>query len=279
VQLIRFLFTCVLMTLTLGAAAQTQPDVVEQLLRDSGLQEQIDILSRSAPSQVLDELSKLPSKISKAEKERIHKQVSQAFASDRLSAEITRDLTKTLLPEHAATVLKWYATKTGQIVRQADVLATQEQTQMPPEALMPLGTGLLDKASPARRQLIEALERATDATEHLLQITLTTMKATDRGLRLGMPDQPWPDEQIMERQREAQSPLLRQSIHSYALASFAVTYRSVPDRVLKEYLAFCHSPAGKHVNNEGMRAFNKAFGNAVEDMTRSMTSAKDGQKI
>lgn len=276
-QLIRFFFTCVLMTLTLGAAAQTQSDVVEQLLRDSGLQEQVDILSRSAPSQVLDELSKLPSKISKSEKERIHKQVSQAFASDRLRTAITSDLTKTLLPAHATTVLKWYATKSGQMVRQAEVLATQELTQIPPEALMPLGTGLLEKAPPARRQLIEALERATDTTEQLVQVTLAMMKATDRGLRLGMPDQPWPDDQVMEQQREAQRPALLKSFRAYALASVALTYQRVPDRVLKEYLAFCNSPAGKHVNEASVRALVKSLGNATENIMRSLPSAKDGQ--
>lgn len=276
-QLIRFCFTCVLMTLTLGASAQTQSDVVEQLLRDSGLQEQVDILSRSAPSQVLDELSKLPSKISKSEKERIHKQVGQAFASDRLRKEIISDLTKTLLPAHAATVLKWYATKSGQMVRQAEVLATQELTQVPPEAMMQLGTGLLDKASPARRQLIDALERATDTTEQLVQVTLTMMKATDRGLRLSMPDQLWPNDQVMEQQREAQRPALLQSFRPFALASVALTYQTVPDRVLREYLAFCKSPAGKHVSEASVSALVKSLGNATENMMRSLPSAKDGQ--
>ena len=276
-QLIRFFFSCVLLTLSLGAAAQTQPGVVEQLLRESGLQEQVDILSRSAPAQVLDELSKLPSAISSSEKERIHKQVSEAFATDRLKAEIASNLTKTLLPAHAATVLKWYATKSGQMIRQAEVLATQEMTQIPPETLMPLGSRLLEKAPPARRELIKALERATDATEQLVQVTLTMMNATERGLRLSMPDQPWPNDQVMEQQREAQRPALLQSFRPFALASVALTYQKVPDRVLREYLAFCKSPAGKHVNEASVRALVKSLDNATENMMRGLTSAKDGQ--
>lgn len=265
------------MTLTPGATAQTQSDVVERLLRDSGLQEQVDILSRSAPSQVLDELSKHSSKVSKSEKERIHKQVSQAFASDRLRTEITNDLSKTLQPAHAATALKWYATKSGQMVRQVEVLATQELTQIPPEALMPLGTGLLEKAPPARRQLIEALERATDTTEQLVQVTLTMMKATDRGLKLSMPDQLWPDDQVMEQQREAQRPALVNFFRAYALASVALTYQRVPDRVLKEYLAFCRSPAGQHITEASLRALVKSLGNATENMMLSLPITKDGQ--
>lgn len=269
-----------LMLLACAAAqAQTDTATAERLMRQSGLWEQVGAVAQSFPDALMAGVAQAPKPPSESEKTRLLQRVSQAFSAERLRASAMDVVSKHMQPRHTRPILDWYESNSGRTIRQSEIDATAEQAKMPPEDLIRLGGALWAQLPPARRRLLDELIKATQAEDAMLQITQNSMLAMQRGLALAAPDQPMPSESQVRKEIRAQQTAMRQAFNEMIRTSMAMTYHDLSDRALRDYLAFCKSPAGRHFNQVGIHALDQALSTALQDMMQSLPGTRDNQNI
>jgi hypothetical protein len=259
--------------------AQTDAATAERLVRESGLWDQIGALSTAMPSAFVQGTQQVNKPPSEAETARLRQRAEQAFAADRLQRAATQAVAEGAQPQHILRVLAWYASSTGQAVRKAEVAITAEHAGVQPEVLVRLGHELWSQMPAARRQLLSELIVTMRVAEAMLQITENSMIAMQRGLALASPELPLPSAEQMRKGFRAQRPVMLKTFHEMAQSSMALTYRQLPDQMLRDYLAYSRSPAGRHFNDLGMQAFDQAFSASITSLVESLAGTRDNQNI
>lgn len=276
---LRHIAACFLLLTCAATQAQTGASTAEQLMRLSGLWDQLDSMTTSFPDGIVAEVSQSGPGTSEAEKARLHRLTTQAFAADRLQATALRVMAQGIQPEHAATLLDWYGTDIGQAIRQAEVRATDEQSRLPLDQMQKLGNEVLRSMPEARRKLINDIVAATMAAEAMLQITEGSMLAMQRGLALAMPDRPTLNEQHIRQMFRSQRKTMLDSFTDIARASSALAYHDLPDVTLQAYAAFSDSPQGRHFFAVAMLAIEQALSAAMQDMMQGLPGTRDQQNL
>ena len=215
--------------------AQTDHTTAEQLLRQSGLWDQLALLSRSYADNAVTEVAKTSPMTSDAEKARLHRMVKQAFAADRLQSTALKTVALEMQPGHTARVLDWYDSAAGRALRQAEVRSVEDQSRLQPEDLMQAGKALRRQLPAERRKLLDELVSASQAAESMLQITEGSLLALQRGLSLAHPEQPALSDQQMRRELRSHRQAMLDAFTEWAKFSTALTYHGVSDRDLKDY--------------------------------------------
>lgn len=259
--------------------AQTDTTTAEQLLRHSGLWDQLGTLTRSYPDDVVAEVAQSSPGTSETEQTRLRRLMARAFAADRLQATALRVMSQGIQPQHAGTILDWYRTSAGQAIRQAEVVAAEEQSRLPMDQVKQAGHQVLSRLPGPRRQLIDDIVTATRAAEAMLQITEGSLLAMQRGLALAVPDRPALSEQQIGRMLRSQRKAMLDSFTDFARASSALAYHGVSDNDLRAYVDFCNSPQGSHFFQVGVLAFEQAISAAMQDMMQGLPGTRDQQNL
>lgn len=193
---------------------------------------------------------------------------ARAFAPARLRASVRRDLAR-LDARTRAAALAFLASRSGARVTRAEVAASTGQ-----EAARAEGAAAEEAAAlaPARRSLLERLERAAGEGERRLELDARLSAALVQGVRRARPELAPPPEPAPGGATPAAEVV--ESYRRAALADAARIYRAVPDADLERYLGFLESPAG--------RAFQGAVAAAVlralEDAARSFGELLAGER-
>lgn len=268
---------CLLLLACATVQAQTDTTTAERLVRESGLQEQIGVLSNAFPAALMQGMVRARKRPTDAEMARIRQRADQAFATDRLQQTVAGVVSDNMQPRHIPVVLNWYASKAGQVIRQAEVAATTEQAMMQPDVLMRDGQVLWTQMPHARRQLLADLIVSLRMTESMLQITENSMLAKQRGLALADPEFPLLNVDQMRKRFLAHRPTMLETFSEVAQSSVALTYHNVPDQVLRDYLDYSNNPAGRHFNDLSMQALEHAFSNSITSLMQSFLGTRDNQ--
>lgn len=275
----RYIAFCWVVLACATSQAQTDAATAERLVRESGLWEQIGAMAAAFPSAMMQGVEQARKRPSEAEIARMRQRAEQAFAADRLQQKSTQVVADGMQPRHIARVLGWYASSAGQAVRTAEVSTIAQQASVPPEVLTRLGNELWSQMPAARRQLLLDLIASMHVAEAMLQISENSMLAMQRGLSLADPEITLPSAEQMRKGFLAQRPTLLKTFHDMAQSSMALTYQKVPDRVLRDYLIYCKSPAGRHFNDLGLQAFDQAFSASITSLMQSLAGTRDNQNI
>lgn len=278
-RLFRTIAVCWMLLVSATGQAQTDAATAERLVRESGLWDQIGAMATAFPSAMMQGVEQARKRPSEAETARMRQRAEQAFTADRLQQRSTQVVADGMQPQHIARVLGWYASSAGQAVRTAEVASIAQQASVPPEVLTRMGNELWSQMPPTRRQLLQGLIASMQVAEAMLQITENSMLAMQRGLALADPELPLPSAEQMRKGFLAQRPAMLKTFNEMAQSSMALTYQKVPDRVLKDYLTYCKSPAGRHFNELGLQAFDQAFSASITSLMQSLAGTRDNQNI
>lgn len=271
---------CVLLLLTCATVqAQTDPGTAEQLLKQSGMWNQLGSLATDTPKSIASQLGQLPKIISPTEKARIEQLVTRAFSADRLRSTALDIVAKEISPVHLTPLQRWFNSPDGVKVRHAEEAATKEQLAMPPDTLMREGQELLGTLAPTRLTLIRSLVTASRSAEANVQIATNMMVAMFRGLAMAVPsERAIPVEQLragMDAQRSA----MLEAFTDQSMVSFALTYRSLPDQTLRKYTAFIKTKHGQHFNDLSIQALDKAMIDAALSIGQELPTSRDNNNI
>lgn len=273
IRLLRLLF---LSATLLGAGAthaQTDTATAENLLRKSGLWEQLGSIAPQVQAGFADAVSQGDSKPSAAEVERISRVIEHAFSANRMRAVSVTVIAKSLSARDVADLLRWYDSPMGRQIAKLEAKASEQSGD--PQALMQQGLALLERSAPPRRKLLEELLVETRAAEGLTQVTINTALAAHRGAASASPNTLLVPAAELRMQLEAQRPAMLKAFAALSLAAFAKAYATLPTDHLQRYVAFVKSRAGREFNTIGMEALDAALTEAAAELGRQLQGAKD----
>lgn len=265
-------FSCLLLP-PLHASAQADAATVEELMRRSGLWEQLANVAPQVRAGVLAGMSQAGARISETETERLGRAVDAAYDAAKLRTAVMTSLRKGLDAKHLPALRRWYSSPTGKTVTALEEAASADQGD--PQALLAEGAKRLDEGPVARRELLNELVTVTHAAESMVQMTINVSLATQRGASSATPNLPLPNQAELRRQLEAQRTPMLQAYTGMALASSARTYATLPTATLAQYVTFLKSNAGRHFNDLGLKAIDAAMVDASVDFGRRLPASKD----
>lgn len=256
------------------AMAEISPETAEALMRKSGMWAQLGDLS--APIKAGLAQSSISAQVSREDLERLNQLADDAFAGARLRDAAQRVLARDLTEAQSADALKWYSTPTGQQITRLEEAAS---AQFGDQALVD-GNAVLGKASAKRVQLLSQIVKATHAAEAMVTMQINTTTAVLQGLANARPQsaQPSVDDmrKIMEAQRSqmmAQRPQMVASSLGVALSLFALTYKSISDKALEQYVRFLSSKSGAALTAVMDDAQDKALSAAAQRLGQGLAPA------
>ncbi len=254
--------------------AQTDRATAEQLVRKSGLWEQLASLSPQVQDAFSAALERGGKPTSDAERQRLAGVLADAYAPQRLQAAAVGTVSRRLGAAHVPVLKRWYDSATGRQVTRLEEAASADPAE--PDVVVREGVAVLERASPARRALLEKLLKETRAAEALVQIAINSSLAIHRGVTSMQAEAPAMSSKELRALMEAQRPEMLQGFSGMMLAGFARTYEPLPDEVLQQYVAFVGSKSGAHFNAVAIEALDAALTEAAAAMGRGLPGTKDG---
>lgn len=255
-----------------AAQAQVEPAQAEALLRQSGLWSQMDGLSAQVRAGFAAATAQQGDKATPAQTDRVMRAIDAAFAPDRLRANLKATLSQGLQAQHLQPVEAWYASDLG---RRVAALDREAGARSDVAAVMQDGAALLQSMSASRRAQLEQMVEVVQGAELLASLAINTALAVQLGAQSVLPGRPGPTAQALRDQLHLQRPRLVDNFRRLMLASTASGYASLADEDLAQYLVFLQSAAGRHVTEQGMKAFEAAMVQASGELGRRLPGAMD----
>lgn len=267
------LFSAIALLASAAAHAQVPAAAAEQLMRQSGLWQQLASMPSQVRAGMAASTAQMGAPLSAAEEERVSKAIDTAYAEARLRSAALAVIQQELDARRVAQLTRWYASKLGQQIARLEERAAADVTD--PGTLLRDGAAMLQAAPAERRAVIAELVKSTRSAEILLEITVEVTVAGLNGMASVRPDAGGPSEGQVRSALQAQRPQMLQTFTELAQASYATTYAVLPLSDLRAYLRFLQSDAGRHFNAVGARAFGAAMVQASTEFGRRLPGTKD----
>ncbi len=238
---LRNLMACLAMVgLHALAAAEVPAATAEALMRKSGVWAQLGDVATPVKAGLVQ--SATGGALSPEESHRLDLVADAAFAPDRLREAVMQVLSRSATVAHSADALKWYDSATGrQITAQEEAFSTHF-TDM--DQVIADGNKALAQASVKRQSLLSQTVQASRMAESMATLQINTTVAVMQGLANAVPNSAMPPAAQMRKALEAQRPHMVAASVGLALSMSALTYQSVSDNALAQYVKFLTSKSG-----------------------------------
>lgn len=245
----------------------------EEMVRKSGLWEQLGRVEEQVRGGFAERMFRTSPRPSAAEVERIGRAIGESYAAARLRTTAVAVVAERLQDDDLAELRSWFASPTGSAIARLEATAAGDARD--PRAIVVEGRALLELASPKRRELVARLMTTTNAVDALMQMTMNSALAVQRGVALADPTLPQPSAAELRATLEAQRPRMREIFAPIVEAGFASVYRSSSDEELERYVEFVGSPVGRRLNAVGVLALDAAMSAGAEEFGRRLPTARD----
>jgi hypothetical protein len=262
-----------LLTSSLNAYSQTDAATAEALMRSSGMWNQLASISPQVRTGFVQAAGQSGVKPSQAEIDRMARTIDEAYASDRLRAAALASVVANVKADQVPALKRWYSSPLGQRIAGLEEAAAATQTD--PQAVVRKGMALLSAMDSSRRTLLEEIVVVTKSAETVVQITIDTTLAAQRGVLSVTPDAPSGSAKELKAALEAQRPQLLQLFSRLSLASFAIAYEALSTSELAQYAEFLKSDPGRHFADVGVKALSAALVEAAGELGRRMPGTSD----
>jgi len=212
-------------------------------------------------------------KESKAEEKRFKKFkeiIKLVTNSHRLNEYIEGQLASNMSVDELKKVLKWYRSPLGKKISAIEFSSFSEKKEQLRK--LRLAFGLMRYQSTKRLTLFERLDRATGATDAMIDLQ-TNLIIQNQILKLILSDSKMPDQasidEIVEKFKKNINPYLDSLTAQYVFAGYVYTYRGVDQNDIKKYVQFSEEPAAKRFYRVMETEFNAYL---LESHKRILTS-------
>jgi hypothetical protein len=275
-QLLQTLALC-LTLLAPAAQAEGADAAAEALMKKSGLWQQLDSLAPQVRAGMFAAIGNAGARPSAAEEARLGQAVDESYATPRLRSVAGGVMARGLQQRHVAVLNRWYDSALGQRITKIEEAAAADTT--PPEATLQQGQALLEAMPSPRRALLAGIVEATKSAELMVNITINTVLATQRGLASVLPPgQQGPSHQELRATLDAGRAQMQDNFNAYLVAAMARTYTAVPTPELTEYLAFLRGDAGRHFSDITGQALDAAITEASAELGRRLPATRDAAR-
>ena len=259
-----------LLLAALFAQAQQPPRNMEELMRKSGLWNQVaSVFSnlRTEAEQARAQAPKgAPGDMDDATFEQLVRAMERAFSADRLRQFIAAEMAKGLSVEDEKTVIAWLDSDVGR--RMTALEEARDAAKGNPEERMREVNAYFEIAPKERRDMGIRMVAALDAGESGVDQVVALMTAMVYGMSLADPRF---DESAVGKIKaalEAQRPRAAKMFEQLAVLLHTHTYRDVPMAELTRYVEFIESPAGRRYHEATRAALKNAIARASIDLGR-----------
>lgn len=267
---LRAMLCCALLVLgATGAQAQTDAATAEQLMRRSGLWNQLEGVAPQIRAGIVAQAAEATQDVDPAELERLGLAADAAFAAERLRDAVRVVMAARIDPAQLPALRAWYDSDTGRRFSALEDAASQRKGG-DGEVVLREAIALVRAMPAERRATLARMVVALQAVESFANMTVNTTIAVELGARRASAAE------VIARRQEIQSQILRERpqwlerLASLAMLSLAHVYAAASDDELARYVAFLETPAGRHYNDLSMAALDmalieagRAFGRAI----------------
>lgn len=259
---------------TTAVQAQIDEAAAEQLMRQSGLWEQLGSTAAGARAGIETAARHRLTALTEDELQRLLKATDAAFAPDTLRAAVRKALAARVPPAHLSPLQAWLDGELGRRITALEVAAARPDRDS--ERAIRAGIARLNAAPEGRRKLIEQLVESTRAAESITNMTINVAVAVQRGMASVKPDGPVAPVATLRESFEAQRAQMIQAYGGMSQALFAEMYQALPDGELASYLEFLRSAAGRHFLEATMQAMEQALVQAAETLGTRLPGMRPG---
>ncbi|MDH5326793.1 MAG: DUF2059 domain-containing protein [Gammaproteobacteria bacterium] len=250
----------------LAMAAPIKDGSLNELLKASGLSEQVDQLP-GAVKAGLDQAQQQGSPIPAAEYEALSKAMVAAFAPKQVNLAIKAQLKKKLSQADAKQLMAWYKSKLGKKITKAEEKASTPQAM---QAMMAQAQSLV--SDQARLDLAIKIVNLVKAVDMGVDLQMHTSKSIVAAMsQAANPGAPV-DMQAIETQLAAGEVQMRDAMQQFMVLSMLYSYKELSVAEIKKYVAFLEKPVTQKFNNTVIQAMSVALASAVDNMAKSMAS-------
>ena len=257
-----------LLALSCAALAQVSQEVAEELLRKSGIWQQLGDVSAQASAGLEAALSKDTSKISDDERARVLKIFAHAYEAPRLRAAASASLQKHMDAKRLAGVRAWYDSPLG-----ARITALEEAQSAAPTTLeqrIKQGREAYTQSATGRQELLKQIVDVTRAAEGVTQMLISTAVGIRRGILSLDPASVGPSPADLSAELEKRRDAIEQRYKGVMLAQLASAYQSLSDEDLKRYADFLAGEAGAGFTAASIGAMQDALTGSAEEIGREL---------
>ena len=256
-------------THALAAASAAE---VEEIACKAGLCQQVDAMHQ----QMLDSLDEIATgsapAIDAAVIQRLRQVADRAYASDRLRANLMRELTKRLDEKDVPALQQWFNSPAGQVIAKAEQANANVDLHAPVDA----GSQLLASSSAERVALIKDILVQSHTAEAMVDIIINTTLAVRNGVMVASPGMPHGDTRELRASLESRRPAMIESFTKVSLPITANSYAAVSDADLARYLQFMKTEQGARFNEVSIRSFESALMIAAAEFGSGIPGSRKG---
>ena len=221
-------------------AAEVTAATAEALMRKSGVWAQLGDVASQVKAGLVQ--SATGGALSPEESHRLNLIADAAFAPDRLREAVLQVLSRSTTVAQSANAFKWYDSAAGrQITAQEEAFSTSFNDM---NQVISDGNKALAQASANRQSLLSQTVQASRMAESMATLQINTTVAVMQGLANAMPNSAMSPALQMRKALEAQRPQMVAASVGLALSMSALTYQSVSDKALAQYVKFLASKSG-----------------------------------
>lgn len=260
------LLTVAYLALPAHAAAPNKEALAKELMKLSGLEQQI----RQIPQQILAGFDKDGKKLPPQRYTALRRVLSQAYDAQTLEQHVYRRVHSELNHELATKTLGWLRTD---LARKITKLEEQAST---PQAIqqMEVFAKKLESSPPSQQRLglARRIDLATDATELMLDITESSTFGLAMALDATLPPVQRQGEARLRVQMERQRQKLRETYQQLSTVNALFTYQSLSDAEVERYVDFLESEVGTQYTTLANTALKDALYEAGTHVNRGMAT-------
>ncbi len=260
------LLTVAYLALPAHAAAPNKEALAKELMKLSGLEQQI----RQIPQQILAGFDKDGKKLPPQRYTALRRVLSQAYDAQTLEQHVYRRVHSELNHELATKTLGWLRTD---LARKITKLEEQAST---PQAIqqMEVFAKKLESSPPSQQRLglARRIDLATDATELMLDITESSTFGLAMALDATLPPDQRQGEARVRVQMERQRQKLRETYQELSTVNALFTYQSLNDAEVERYVDFLESEVGTQYTTLANTALKDALYEAGTQVNRGMAT-------
>ncbi|MGH7205320.1 MAG: hypothetical protein ACREI2_03815 [Nitrospiraceae bacterium] len=248
------------------AAASNKETLAKELMKLSGLEQQI----RQIPRQVLAGFDRDGKKLPPQRYTALRRVLSNAYNAQTLEQHVYKRVHGELTSELATKTLGWLRTDLARKITKLEERASAPQVIQQMQGF----AKKLESSPPSQQRLglARRIDLATDTTELMLDITESSTFGLAMALDAMLPPDQRQGEARLRVQMERQRPILREAYQQLSMVNALFTYQSLSDAELERYVDFLESEVGTQYTMLANTALKDALYEANTHVNRGMVT-------
>lgn len=224
-------------------------DDVDELMQQSGINQQIEQIEAGISPSLQEADGELPSAIM----QKLEQVMLKEFAADNLKLNIRQQLQSHLSRADIKAVMKWLNSPLGKKITALEVAQSSEAAYA--DSSESMDTLLADSE---RFTLMRELNKATGTSDAMLAMTIVMQEAMFYGMKASAKHGEL-DDAVVQHMLSMAKQQLQTQMELMAVSSLLYTYRDLSVKEIKHYIDFANSPAGKNYHQAFIQALSTAM--------------------